>query len=548
MPKYLLLGLIFLAACTNKQPGINQFTDKGLVTIYELQDQRNTPALLPYLKAKKLNHRVAANLAFASIQDTTAIPYLNQTLQIDQDELPRRAAAFALGQIGHPKALKILRPAFDAEFSQENQKVILEAIGKCGDSSTLNLFEKVEYSDSLLRLGWTYGVFRLSLKGYTSPILTERMFTMINHANGIEQELASHYLYRLSRGDSSIAKAYLALKGTMPPNIEKRIALLEEKPIERKWSFEDLWKQKWESTTNPYHKIDLIENLDNGKPTLESFLYELAFDTSQHYILRNTAFEKLMSINPSKKWNYVLQAIKSNDMALQSLACYEIHPLKPKYPTRFKELQTELLSASKQAQSELVLPLQSETYIDLGKAIEVLGGDKFEGYVPEFTRPIDWEFVKTIPQGQQVTIVTNKGTITLQTFVNQAPGTVANFLALVDSGFYKGKYFHRVVPQFVIQGGCARGDGWGGLNWNQRSEFSNYLNYKAGAVGVASAGKDTEGVQFFITHCPTPHLDGRYTIFAQVIDGMGVVNKIEVGDTIIRVERNANPMEVDEDC
>ncbi|MFB1004797.1 MAG: peptidylprolyl isomerase [Bacteroidia bacterium] len=142
-----------------------------------------------------------------------------------------------------------------------------------------------------------------------------------------------------------------------------------------------------------------------------------------------------------------------------------------------------------------------------------------------------------MPKDQQVLLTTNKGDITLQLFVEDAPGTVVNFLHLIDSGFYDGKYFHRVVPQFVIQGGCPRGDGWGSQEWSQRSEFSNYQRYETGTVGIASAGKDTEGVQFFISHCPTPHLDGRYTIFARVISGMDVVNKIEVGDKMVKVKR-----------
>ena len=195
----------------------------------------------------------------------------------------------------------------------------------------------------------------------------------------------------------------------------------------------------------------------------------------------------------------------------------------------------------KKVKSQLKLPQQAETYIDICKAIEALGGEKFEGYLPEYNHPIDWDFVKTIPADQQVLIKTNKGDITLQLFVEDAPGTVANFLQLTDSGFYDGKFFHRVVPQFVIQGGCPRGDGWGGLDWTQRSEFSNYQRYETGTVGIASANKamvqDTEGVQFFITHCPTPHLDGRYTIFARVTEGMDVVNSIDVGDKIIKVER-----------
>ncbi|MFY9280568.1 MAG: peptidylprolyl isomerase [Bacteroidia bacterium] len=142
-----------------------------------------------------------------------------------------------------------------------------------------------------------------------------------------------------------------------------------------------------------------------------------------------------------------------------------------------------------------------------------------------------------MPAKQEVLIKTTKGAITIQLFVNDAPGTVSNFLKLVDSGFYDNKYFHRVVPQFVIQGGCPRGDGWGSLSWTQRSEFSNYQTYSEGTVGMASAGLDTEGVQFFITHCSTPHLEGRYSIFARVISGMEVVNKITVGDKIVSIKR-----------
>lgn len=120
----------------------------------------------------------------------------------------------------------------------------------------------------------------------------------------------------------------------------------------------------------------------------------------------------------------------------------------------------------------------------------------------------------------------------MQLFVEEAPGSVVNFVKLVNSGYYNNKYFHRVVPNFVIQTGCNRGDGFGSEDYSIRSEFSQ-RKYKTGSVGMASAGKDTEGTQWFITHSPTPHLDGKYTIFAEVISGMDVVHKIEVGDSII---------------
>ena len=121
--------------------------------------------------------------------------------------------------------------------------------------------------------------------------------------------------------------------------------------------------------------------------------------------------------------------------------------------------------------------------------------------------------------------------------INDAPGSVVNFLKLLDSNYYDKRYFHRMVPNFVVQGGCPRGDGWGSLNWTQRSELSNFLVYKPGSVGLASAGKDSEGVQFFVTHTWTPHLDGRYTIFAELIEGMQVINTLKVGDQILYIEK-----------
>jgi cyclophilin family peptidyl-prolyl cis-trans isomerase len=118
--------------------------------------------------------------------------------------------------------------------------------------------------------------------------------------------------------------------------------------------------------------------------------------------------------------------------------------------------------------------------------------------------------------------------------VDEAPGSVSNFVTLARSGYFNGLYFHRVVPNFVIQGGCHRGDGYGSEAFSIRSEFSQ-RRYTTGTVGMASAGKDTEGTQWFITHSPTPHLDGAYTIFAYVFSGQDVVGQIEVGDQIIAV-------------
>jgi cyclophilin family peptidyl-prolyl cis-trans isomerase/HEAT repeat protein len=133
------------------------------------------------------------------------------------------------------------------------------------------------------------------------------------------------------------------------------------------------------------------------------------------------------------------------------------------------------------------------------------------------------------------TIHTAKGRIRIELFTQDAPITVDSFVMLARRGFFNGLTFHRVVPNFVIQGGDPRGDGEGGPSYQIRCEI-NTQPYARGAVGMALSGKDTGGSQFFITHSPQPHLDGGYTVFGQVVVGMKVVDRIARGDMIRRVE------------
>jgi cyclophilin family peptidyl-prolyl cis-trans isomerase len=128
---------------------------------------------------------------------------------------------------------------------------------------------------------------------------------------------------------------------------------------------------------------------------------------------------------------------------------------------------------------------------------------------------------------------TTKGNFDLTLYPEKAPLTVSNFLELVETGFYDGIYFHRVVPGFVIQGGDPRGDGWGGPGYSIPCEY-NDIFYERGVLGMAHAGKDTGGSQFFITHTPQPHLNGKHTAFGKVISGMAVVDQIEMFDQIIK--------------
>jgi cyclophilin family peptidyl-prolyl cis-trans isomerase len=193
-----------------------------------------------------------------------------------------------------------------------------------------------------------------------------------------------------------------------------------------------------------------------------------------------------------------------------------------------------------EAQSKLSLPSNIETYNILGQAFSFLA-DKKE-YTPvksnSFTE-IDWPLIKALKGKYKIKIQTSAGQITLQLHPEAAPATVTQFIHLAKAKYYNDKPFHRVVPNFVVQGGCSRGDGWSGFDVTVVSEFSNKLRYnKEGCVGMASAGKDTESAQFFITHSPALHLDGRYTIFAEVTEGMDIVHKLQIGDKIESIEIN----------
>ncbi|NEP17664.1 MAG: peptidylprolyl isomerase [Leptolyngbya sp. SIO4C1] len=129
---------------------------------------------------------------------------------------------------------------------------------------------------------------------------------------------------------------------------------------------------------------------------------------------------------------------------------------------------------------------------------------------------------------------TDKGTIALDLFEQDAPNTVANFVKLSKEGFYDGLNFHRVIPNFMIQGGCPNGTGTGGPGYQIKCEI-NPNKHEAGSLSMAHAGKDTGGSQFFICHSPQPHLDGVHTVFGKTED-MDVVNAIRKGDKIKSVK------------
>ncbi len=137
----------------------------------------------------------------------------------------------------------------------------------------------------------------------------------------------------------------------------------------------------------------------------------------------------------------------------------------------------------------------------------------------------------------RIVLKTTKGDIAATLFATKVPMTVANFLNLAKKGFYDSLTFHRVIPDFMVQGGDPEGNGSGGPGYQFADEFHPALRHsKPGIFSMANAGPRTNGSQFFITHVPTPWLDGRHSVFGEVTSDMTVVNQIERGDKITRIE------------
>lgn len=638
-----LFALVALAAC-RQQPvqqslapvpqGINKFSDSTLQQLYTLQDERKTAELLPFLNHPKAAYRQEAALAFASVQDTLAIPQLLISLS-DTTTGIRVAAAYALGQIGHRKAQEAIIRHMNLEKRPEVQAMLLEALGKLADAAGASYLANYQAPNATAHAGQAWGLYRaglrqvhttqgidkavqwltgnapyevrlaaahllartpkLDLSGYRQQLTTvatsdesadvrmavAQAFSKVNSRDkaavlsGIAQS-DPDYRVRLSAiramtglefdevdeaivaglTDQNINTAVATAEflqanpaGVNTTTLQQALTRVEDGRVRagliwvilrnspNKAELSKQYRQLYLSTQNPYDQAHLLKALsadyDNYK-----FIVEQTFSAPQP-VIATYGMEALSAMRQQADFPKALeqdfaaifkQGIGSGDVSLAGLAAGVIRNPKLNY----RDLYPNYAFIT-EAQQKLVLPRDMETNIELQKTIDYLSG-KQQSETPNnpFTHPIDWKLVQTIAPNQQVLLQTEKGDIILELFVEDAPGSVANFVELANRQFFDGLFFHRVVPNFVAQGGDKRGDGWGSSDYSIRSEFAP-LHYREGYVGMASAGKDTESNQWFITHSPTPHLDGRYTIFAKVVEGMDVVHQLEVGDKIVHV-------------
>ncbi len=299
---------------------------------------------------------------------------------------------------------------------------------------------------------------------------------------------------------------------------------------------------KFNASKNPYERADYIKAI--GQDPYQYLTLGGLKDKATTSIEKSTLTEAIGSIltNPNfvqayggkygeVKWyiiNYLIEACKGGDVGMMAAAATILK--KPEVAAREFVKDSSWFSVSK---SKLKLPKDIEAYNELLEAKAMISDSAFVKYKSPYNHPINYSTLEANGDSIKVVMKTSKGNITLLLFTQKAPGSVANFVDLCKSDFYDNKVFHRVVPNFVIQAGCPRGDGYGSMDYTIRSELDQSYYNTAGLIGMASAGNHTESTQFFITHSPTPHLDGQYTIFGKVIEGMDVVHNIQVGDKII---------------
>jgi len=148
---------------------------------------------------------------------------------------------------------------------------------------------------------------------------------------------------------------------------------------------------------------------------------------------------------------------------------------------------------------------------------------------------------KDSPMSLNAVFDTDRGQIKVELYADKAPLTVASFVNLARKGFYDGLSFHRVIPDFMIQGGCPKGTGTGGPGYKFEDEANNGVRHERGVLSMANAGPNTNGSQFFITHVKTDWLDGKHTVFGKVTEGLEVVDAVKQGDAIrsVKIEGDA---------
>ncbi|NBC09133.1 MAG: hypothetical protein GVY26_18230 [Bacteroidetes bacterium] len=481
---------------------------EGTARMLELATNQQYPAEVRMIAANYLMRAKELDL------DETAAEKMAEALQQESDPRTRMALVVALGKIDEDTALQQLRSAYSTETDYRVRANTLRAFANFPYDSVWQIAQKALYAEQLQEAKRAAQYFL---------------------ENGSPKDTRS---YRIWAKDSLAWPVQLTLYQAANRHVPA-YAVNQRDAI----NFE--LRQRLKAAQSPYEKAAVLQALAEFGWNYK-YIYQQGF-ASESPIVRTATLEALAAISDQKGFRTFFGA-GYRSVRRELLGIY-IETMQTGDPGMIavaaKALRNERLNFSdyvtdvtplQDALAQLELPKEIETYNELNHTIAFLRDESVpEPKTPAYNHPIDWAMLKELGQNRRATITTNQGAIQLQLLPEYAPGTVANFIALARQGFYNDKTIHRVVPNFVMQGGCPRGDGYGSLDYSIRSELAHLHYDQAGYVGMASSGQHTECTQFFITHSPTPHLDGEYTIFARVTGGMDIVYASRIGDRIEKV-------------
>ncbi len=443
----------------------------------------------------------------------------------------------------------ILKKACNEEKNPDIRMCLVSALSRIASPAALNAMEE------LYSRGLDVRIQTNIVKGLMQHNSPQARFFALKALQNPSLHVSSYAAqYILEKGNAEIAEELKSLteRNNLPWQIRSVVfeAALKHIPpylVLTRQAIEGKLMNLVTQSKNPYEKAAYLKALTTDIKSLD---YYLTLSTSNlHPYIRTTLAECISTIlnkpdfqlvyKGSKNYiyyqlsEYFKRQCESADAGALAVMAGIFSKPQPGLNKLFKA--DSMLS---EAQSKLKLPRDIETYNELGKCIAGLKKTKFEPKLPEFNHPVNWSVLDNYKDTIHATITTNKGDIGIDLYPKYAPSSVINFIQLVKDGFYADKVFHRVVPNFVVQVGCPRGDGYGALDYTLRTDIS-LLNYQeSGMVGMASAGLDTEGTQFFITHSPTPHLDGKYSIFGKMISGNEVLMSLSQSDVIKNIVLN----------
>lgn len=457
------------------------------------------PALLEALNDSDHNVRANAVRALGVSKDARAVEPLIKLLG-DKEEQVQVSAIRALAAIGDKRAAEPLIEMGGRLCKQKGE----------GCYENLNRLLEIVSALDTMKADQAISLFRELREMFGTGVYSELEIAIARF--GEKEFFSSDESELLSGGGDANQLANLAQgMGEIDSELSKEMLLM-------------LWMASYlEEPTIP----QILRALAKLKPKTLPFLLR---DGLLHKdpIIRATAATLIASSLEDRNLNRLIESLAASSKDKENGAKLAILTAISKYKS---EMAVEAIKSSLTDKDHLV----RRRAVDLLKQMNAGDFSQFVLTVQTGHNKLFYQrVVARTNKKVTATLHTDKGAITMELFPAEAPITVDSFITLARKGYFNGVTFHRVVPNFVIQGGDPTGTGSGRPGYQIRCEV-NTRAYERGALGMALSGKDTGGSQFFITHSPQPHLDGGYTVFGQVTKGMDVVDRIARGDTIKRI-------------